>query len=167
MIILGGLLIAAGLLVRFAFAPRDVLFLSSHTLGWLLVLLGVLLSIIGLVRRARREWARRTGSVPGLPGSGGPIARLRVLPHLISGLRRDTYPGAPRWQPLLWAAALVYLISPIDIIPELLPVIGVTDDAGVLLWLATSVFGETGRYVTWQRRGRAAAERNRSHPPGG
>ena len=51
--------------------------------------------------------------------------------------------------------ALVYLVSPIDILPDLLPVIGVTDDAGVAVWLLTSVSTATGLYLNRERELRA------------
>ena len=34
---------------------------------------------------------------------------------------------------------------------ELLPLIGVTDDAGVAVWLLTSVSTVTGQYLRWER----------------
>jgi uncharacterized membrane protein YkvA (DUF1232 family) len=151
MIVFGVVLVTGGIVIRFMFGDTPLWLMDSHTLGVLLIVLGLFGVLIGVVRRAHRLWARRPGSLTGLEGSGGPVSRLRALPRLVSALRRDAYPGAPRWQPLLWLVAVVYLVSPIDLIPELLPVIGVADDVGVLIWLLTSVFGESGRYITWER----------------
>jgi hypothetical protein len=46
---------------------------------------------------------------------------------------------------------LLYLVSPIDVLPELLPIIGVTDDAGVAVWLFSSVSAATGLYLRWEK----------------
>lgn len=35
--------------------------------------------------------------------------------------------------------ALIYTISPIDIVPDVLPVVGWADDAGVIIWAWTTV----------------------------
>lgn len=66
--------------------------------------------------------------------------RLAMLWTVVRGDARQLWralrhPGAPRW---LWPAALgvlAYLISPIDLIPDFIPVIGVMDDI-VLIPLA-------------------------------
>jgi uncharacterized membrane protein YkvA (DUF1232 family) len=43
------------------------------------------------------------------------------------------------------------MISPIDLVPDFLVLIGVVDDFGVFLWLLSSLLGESGRYVDWER----------------
>jgi uncharacterized membrane protein YkvA (DUF1232 family) len=66
--------------------------------------------------------------------------RLTVLWVLVRGdARRLGYalrhPAAPGWLKPATALLLLYLVSPIDLIPDALPVIGVVDDL-VLLPLA-------------------------------
>ena len=61
---------------------------------------------------------------------GGPLDRLR---RVVTLLRDPRVGKLPRYLVLL---AVVYLISPVDFVPELLtPVFGYLDDA-VLLWLS-------------------------------
>ena len=61
---------------------------------------------------------------------GGPLGRLR---HVLALLRDPRVSKLPRYLVVL---AVVYLISPVDFVPELLtPVFGFLDDA-VLLWLS-------------------------------
>jgi uncharacterized membrane protein YkvA (DUF1232 family) len=46
--------------------------------------------------------------------------------------------------------AVAYLVSPVDVLPELfLNVFGLGDDAVVVLWLAGVFLGETERYLSW------------------
>jgi uncharacterized membrane protein YkvA (DUF1232 family) len=61
------------------------------------------------------------------------LKRLTLLWTLVRGDARQLWfalrhPAAPRW--LKWGTALIalYLFSPIDLIPDMLPVIGVVDD---------------------------------------
>jgi uncharacterized membrane protein YkvA (DUF1232 family) len=59
--------------------------------------------------------------------------RLSVLWLLVKGDARRLWfalrhPEAPRWLKVGTALVLLYLISPIDLIPEVVPVLGVVDD---------------------------------------
>ncbi len=69
-----------------------------------------------------------------------------LLPNLIQlfrGLIRD--PRVPRRsKALLWFAAL-WLISPIDLVPEFLPVIGPLDDAVIAALVLRHVLKKAGR----------------------
>ena len=54
----------------------------------------------------------------------------------------------------LLALGLVYIISPIDAVPDVIPVAGIVDDTGLALWLATVLVRSAGDFVTWERSGR-------------
>lgn len=46
-----------------------------------------------------------------------------------------------KWKRVIIALlALLYIISPLDLIPDVIPVIGWLDDLGVLAWAARQVF---------------------------
>ena len=50
-------------------------------------------------------------------------------------------PATPRWAKTVIFGALAYFISPVDLIPHIVPVVGYTDDLGVLTAaLATVAF---------------------------
>jgi uncharacterized membrane protein YkvA (DUF1232 family) len=62
--------------------------------------------------------------------TGGPLDRLRS----VLGLLRD--PRVPKLPRYLVVLAVIYLVSPVDFVPELLnPIFGFLDDA-LLLWLS-------------------------------
>src|SRR5690606_18955103 len=61
--------------------------------------------------------------------------------------------------------ALAYILSPIDLVPEFLAVIGAVDDFGVLLWLLAALLGESGRYLEWER-GRSIGRTGYGTAPG-
>jgi len=47
----------------------------------------------------------------------------------------------PKWKKIIIVLlALIYVISPLDLIPDVIPVIGWLDDLGVLAWAARQVF---------------------------
>jgi len=62
--------------------------------------------------------------------SGGPLDRVRRVLALL----RD--PRVPRLPRILVGVAVIYLLSPVDLVPELLtPIFGFFDDA-MFLWLS-------------------------------
>ncbi|WP_205695558.1 YkvA family protein [Conexibacter sp. SYSU D00693] len=90
--------------------------------GWLVVVLAVLgvyvLFVAGLVVAGRAEAARAlAGFVPD-------CARL------VAGLARD--PAVPRVRRWSLVALALYLASPLDLVPDVIPVAGQLDDAILL-----------------------------------
>jgi uncharacterized membrane protein YkvA (DUF1232 family) len=89
------------------------------------------------------------GRRPGAPGLG---ERARALPRMVGASLGGRYRGLSRGRLALFLVGVVYLISPVDLVPELLfNVFGLGDDAVVALWLAGGFLVETERYLGWQR----------------
>ncbi|WP_327088656.1 YkvA family protein [Nonomuraea sp. NBC_01738] len=86
------------------------------------------------------------------PGSPGLLTRIRAIPRMIGAVTRGQYAGMGKSKLALLAMGVVYIVSPIDVIPDFLLLVGVADDFGVFLWLMASLLGESGRYVDWERR---------------
>ncbi|MEU7000292.1 YkvA family protein [Nonomuraea sp. NPDC046570] len=80
------------------------------------------------------------------------MARVRAIPRMLGAVTRGKYPGMAKGRLALLALGVVYIVSPIDVIPDFLVLIGVADDFGVFLWLMGSLLGESGRYVDWERK---------------
>lgn len=78
--------------------------------------------------------------------------RIKDFFFLYTSLVRDPkVPARSKWLPWI---ALVYLLSPIDIIPDLIPLFGQADDITViitLLWLAISAIS-TDTYKEHEKR---------------
>lgn len=148
MVYVGGVLGLIGLLTLL-FRDGDVVGVPAAGVGVGLLVVGAGLGALGVLRRraVRRRKIARGEPVP----VGNVFERARALPRLLRDVRRGAYTDLPRNRTFLWLLALVYLISPIDILPDLLPIIGVTDDAGVFMWLLTSVSTATGLYLRKER----------------
>ncbi|MFJ1757170.1 YkvA family protein [Kitasatospora sp. NPDC088134] len=92
----------------------------------------------GLYRETRR------------PGAPGLAARLWALPRLLRDALTGRYPGVGPGKLLLLAFAVaVYFVSPIDAVPDFIPVLGWGDDTAVVLWFLMGLTRESGRYVEW------------------
>jgi uncharacterized membrane protein YkvA (DUF1232 family) len=117
--------------------------LVAAVVGGLLVVWLVLLALL---------WRAR-------PDELGAREALRLLPDVVRLVRRlaadRTLPTGVRMR--LWAL-LAYLLSPLDLVPDFLPVIGYADDVVVVAWALRSVV---------RRAGYEALERHWPGQPGG
>lgn len=96
----------------------------------------------------------RAGTRPGTPGIGD---RVRALPTMVRDSVTGEYRGTGRSRLAVSAVGLLYLVSPLDVLPEaFLPLVGLLDDAVVAAWVAGSLLVATEDYVEW--RGRPAAD---------
>jgi hypothetical protein len=94
-----------------------------------------------------RAFSRR--GRPGQPDNG---ERLRAVPDMVTDTISGRYPEMGRGRLALFAIALVYLVSPVDVIPEMLfSVFGLGDDAVVAMWLGGSLLVEADRYLGFRR----------------
>ncbi|CAN5806902.1 hypothetical protein BH24BAC1_BH24BAC1_07500 [soil metagenome] len=72
------------------------------------------------------------------------------LYRLIKAATSGEYHGIERKTLLMGIAVLIYLLSPIDLIPDFIPVIGLLDDAALLAWFLTSIKTELEHFTAWE-----------------
>ena len=99
-----------------------------------LIALGVWAVVIAALVISGRKWMA--------------IAAAKVLPDLVrlmKGLARD--PRVPRGSKWLLGFAALWVISPIDLIPEFIPVVGPLDDVVVVALVLRHVLKKAGRAV--------------------
>ena len=93
--------------------------------------------------------ALRAATRPGAPGMG---ERLTALPRMVRAALRGEYVGITRGRLLGMLGALLYIVSPVDLVPEgLFAVFGLADKALMVTWLATSLVNDTEAYLLWER----------------
>ncbi len=49
-------------------------------------------------------------------------------------------------------AAVIYFVSPIDLIPDFVPITGLTDDLGILLGVFNSLDKEIEKFLAWEKK---------------
>ncbi len=83
--------------------------------------------------------------------------RLKASVRLVRSSVRREYLDVP-WQSLvLITAGLIYFVSPIDSLPDLIPLLGFTDDAAILAAVFASVRKDLDRFIDWERKHAEAA----------
>jgi hypothetical protein len=78
------------------------------------------------------------------PMNRGPVAKVWGQVQKLWALIKD--PNAGWGSKALAIAALIYLISPLDAIPDFIPVLGLTDDAAVIIAAAAKLASDLRRY---------------------
>lgn len=86
------------------------------------------------------------------PGSPSVTERASAVPRMVRATRSGQYTGISLGRLALLAAAVGYVVSPIDFMPEgLLTVFGLADDAMVVSWIAATLIRETESFLEWER----------------
>lgn len=78
--------------------------------------------------------------------------RIGALPRLFRARARGQYDGLTWGRLAAMLVALVYVVSPIDLVPEaFLLMFGLADDGVAVLWLAGALLDEGERFLSWER----------------
>jgi uncharacterized membrane protein YkvA (DUF1232 family) len=91
-------------------------------------------------------------------GGPGPRRQFGAVPRMLRASLTGRYRGVAASRLTLMAAALLYILSPIDLVPEgLLAFVGLADDAVVAAWLVGVLLGESEAFLVWERSAAEAA----------
>ena len=80
------------------------------------------------------------------------VEDVTALFSLVKDYANGTYREVP-WNTIVAAGAgLLYLVCPIDLIPDFIPLIGLVDDFAVLCFVLKSVHTDLQKYIQWKAR---------------
>jgi uncharacterized membrane protein YkvA (DUF1232 family) len=127
MVLPGVLALFAGAILTFA-VHGHVGDVGTGTVGVIVMLAGAVLLIAGLVRMGRRR---------GRTGQSGQVSR--------AGGYRDRAYRTSKGKIAAMILAVVYIVSPIDFIPDFLLPVGIIDDASAFGWLLFAIGQEFSR----------------------
>jgi uncharacterized membrane protein YkvA (DUF1232 family) len=97
------------------------------------------------------------------PGAPNVTDRARAVPRLVRATLDGRYAGTTVGRLGLLAAAVGYVVSPVDLLPEaFLPVLGAADDAVVISWALKTLVEETDRFLAWEAGQGVRAEAGRA-----
>ena len=84
-------------------------------------------------------------------GMAGVTGQLQLLIRMVRAYASGEYKALP-WKSLVSiVAVLIYFVSPIDLIPDFLPVIGLTDDVALVVWLMKTLGDDIARFAEWEK----------------
>jgi uncharacterized membrane protein YkvA (DUF1232 family) len=71
--------------------------------------------------------------------------------ELVRDYRSGAYKDIETWAIVAVVFGLLYLINPVELIPDIIPVIGYLDDVVILALILKLVKGELDKYVAWRK----------------
>ncbi len=89
---------------------------------------------------------------------------LQTMFRLIKASMSGEYTGVPTTTVAAAVAVLVYFLSPIDLIPDFIPVLGLLDDVALVAWFSTTLKGEMDKFHEWELTRPAVATANAPVP---
>lgn len=100
------------------------------------------------LRKLIEEGTKKAGAIK------GPLdefaATLKVLFMLVRDWMNGSYRAVPAGSIVVIIAALIYFLSPVDLIPDILPVIGLSDDVVVVALAYKQVKSDIEKYKVWK-----------------
>ena len=76
---------------------------------------------------------------------------LNVLTRLTKAWRNKEYTEVSYVTVFLSVAILLYFVSPIDLVPDFIPIVGGLDDVLLLGFLLKMIDKEIERFLTWEK----------------
>jgi uncharacterized membrane protein YkvA (DUF1232 family) len=87
-------------------------------------------------------------------GSGGPLKdvweSLLTLLRLIRAYAKGEYRQIPWHNLVLIVAAVLYFLTPVDVIPDFIVGMGYLDDAAVIAWVMNTVKSVLNEFLKWE-----------------
>jgi uncharacterized membrane protein YkvA (DUF1232 family) len=75
---------------------------------------------------------------------------LKTLRRFAAAYRSGEYRQVSRSTKVLAALTIAYLMWPIDLIPDFIPVVGYADDAALLALVLRRISGDLERFRAWE-----------------
>lgn len=76
---------------------------------------------------------------------------VRLSLELVRDYRAGRYRSIPSWAIAAVAFGLLYLIDPLELVPDVIPVVGYLDDVAVIALVLHLVKAELARYAAWRQ----------------
>lgn len=76
---------------------------------------------------------------------------LQTLFRLVKSAASGEYTGMPAPTVLAAVAVLIYFLSPIDLVPDFIPVVGLLDDVALMAWFTSTLKTEMDKFAEWEK----------------
>lgn len=100
--------------------------------------------------RMERFLQRLEKKLKTIPLAGEKLADIPILASLLRNYIKKEYTDIPIGSVIAIISALIYFVSPIDIIPDSIPFIGYFDDAAVVAACWQLVQSDVDEYIKWR-----------------
>lgn len=85
-----------------------------------------------------------------LPLVGKYFADVPIFCNMVSDYKKGNYKEIPLATIITALAAIAYFVSPIDIVPDAIPLLGALDDATLIALVAEALSNDLHSYYRWK-----------------
>ncbi len=78
------------------------------------------------------------------------VIRLKVFLRMVKAYAKGSYRDIETKNILLMLAALIYFVTPLDLVPDFIPITGLLDDFTVVLWVYNKLQEEIDKFIAWE-----------------
>jgi len=100
--------------------------------------------------RMERFLERLERKLEKVPVVGKQLSNIPMLVSLVRSYIRKDYRDVPLGSIIAIVSVLIYFLSPIDLLPDSIPVLGYVDDAAVFAFVWKMVADDIEEYRKWQ-----------------
>ena len=76
--------------------------------------------------------------------------RVKVIIRMLKAYVKGEYRLLPWKSLIILVAALFYFVTPLDLIPDVIPVTGYIDDFTVILWVFRTLQDDINEFIVWE-----------------
>jgi uncharacterized membrane protein YkvA (DUF1232 family) len=79
------------------------------------------------------------------------LAKVTQLGRMLKAYAKGDYKEVPMGTILKILASLLYFVSPFDLLPDFLPVLGLTDDLALIMWVVNGINADLQKFEDWEK----------------
>lgn len=84
-------------------------------------------------------------------GMNDVLSKVKLLTRLVKAYINGEYRQVEMKSLATIVGVLIYFVSPLDFIPDVLPLLGMTDDIALVIWLFNTLGKELDRFYFWEK----------------
>ena len=85
-----------------------------------------------------------------LPGVGPYVSDIMTLVSLARSYIKKEYTEVPFGTVISIVSTILYIVSPVDLIPDVIPGVGYVDDMALVVWILSSIHDDVELYKKWR-----------------
>ncbi len=78
--------------------------------------------------------------------------QLQLMIRLIKAYATGEYRDVAARSMATIVGVLVYFVSPLDLIPDVLPILGIADDVALVVWMFNVLEKEMNKFLDWEKK---------------
>lgn len=79
------------------------------------------------------------------------MLKLGTAVRMLKAYRAKEYTDIPWKSILTLTAGVVYFVMPLDLVPDFIPVLGLLDDASIMVWIFSSLRKDIEAFEQWEQ----------------